>query len=401
MRVRATASAVSGYASILGVVLGQDGAITTKHLPGAAERSAVALAAVLAMVCGLLGPPGARAAEADCARLTLRQRAAQTMMTGLPDAHPSEANLDLVRRHAGTVLLRGHNVADARQLRRLARRLDEAAPFRMLVAIDEEGGRVSRLGEKGIVDQLPSARVLARRHSPREIRRIALRLGRQMADVGVDWNFAPVLDVADADRNTVIGDRSFSGDPDVAAAAGAAFARGLRDAGVMTTGKHFPGHGRTTVDSHETLPTVTASRRQLLRRDVRPFAAALPALDAVMSAHVRYTALDERRPASLSPAATRLLRRDLGYEGLLITDALEMGAITSQRRIPQAAEQALRAGADVLLVGEWSVTPKVTTRLVRAVRAERVAQERLDQAVGRVLAAKGYGPARIACMLRR
>ena len=364
-------------------------------------RVAGSTAVALVLACQLLAPPAPAEAAVSCDPMSLRDRAAQVVMTGLPGTQADSDALTLVRRHAGSVVLLGRNVVSARQLRRLTRDLRAAAPARLLVAIDEEGGRVARLGEKGITDHLPSARTLARTRTPRQIRRIAERLGSQMAAVGMDWNFAPVLDVADADRNTVIGDRSYSGDPEVVAAAGRAFARGMRAAGILTTGKHFPGHGRTTVDSHERLPTVTASRRQLLRRDVHPFAEALPVLDAVMSAHVRYTALDDRRPASLSPAATRLLRRDLGYEGLLITDALEMGAITADRTIPQAAEQALRAGADILLVGEWTATPRVTTRLVRAVRAERVDRARLNEAVARVLTAKGYGPARIDCLLNR
>lgn len=378
-----------------------DGRIVSLRTPPSRRRALVVLAVAGATLCQLLPPVPAARAAVSCEPMTLRERVAQTVMTGLPETKADRQTRALVRRHAGSVVLLGRNVASARQLRRLTRDLRESAPTRLLVAIDEEGGRVARLGEKGIVDHLPSARQLARTHTPRQIRRLGERLGQQMLAVGMDWNFAPVLDVADADRDTVIGDRSYSGDPDVVAAAGRAFARGLREAGVMTTGKHFPGHGRTTVDSHEQLPTVTATRRQLLRRDVRPFVAALPDLDAVMSAHVRYTALDERRPASLSPAATRLLRRDLGYRGLLITDALEMGAVTQDRTIPQAAEQALRAGADVLLVGDWRATPELTTRLVRAVRAQRVDRARLDQAAGRVLAAKGYGPARIDCLLAR
>jgi len=372
-------------------------------------RQLVGIGIALVVLASGMGAParatGTEDATAEttvtCRRLTLRETAAQTVMTGIPGTRADDTTVRLVERHAGSVLLLGRNVDNAEQLRRLTRTLRRNARAGMLVAVDEEGGRVSRLGEKGIVTRLPSARTMARTRTPRQIRRAGVRLGRQMSEVGIDWNFAPVLDVASAHRNTVIGDRSYSGDPAEAAAAGAAFAAGLQAGGVMTTGKHFPGHGRTTVDSHESLPTVDASLRQLRRRDLKPFVRALPSLDAVMSAHVRYTALDRKRPASLSKAATRLLRRDLGYDGLLVTDALEMGAITSRWTVPQAGEQALRAGADVLLVGDWWRTPKVTDRLVRAVRAERVSRARLDQAAGRVLTAKGYRPAMVDCLLGR
>ena len=367
------------------------------------------IVAVLAAAGSANGAPAVAAAEESateptapsCQRLTLRERAAQTVMTGIPTTRATAKTVRLVERHAGSVILLGNNIVDAEQLLRLTRALRRNAPRRMLVAVDEEGGRVSRLGSKGIVDHLPSARTLARRKTPAQIRRLGARLGRQMAAVGMDWNFAPVLDVADAQRDTVIGDRSYSGDPAVVAKKGRAFAEGLRAEGVMTTGKHFPGHGRTTVDSHDRLPTIRASRERLLRRDVRPFAAALPALDAVMSAHVRYTALDRKRPASLSKAATRLLRQDLDYRGLLVTDSLIMGAITRHRTVPQAAEQALLAGADIVLVPDWNITRTVTTRLATAVREGRVTRHRLDRAVGRVLAAKGYGAARIDCLLGR
>lgn len=339
------------------------------------------------------------AAAVTCTPLTLREKVAQTVMTGIPSRRMTSSTVDLVERHAGSVVLLGRNISQAEQVLRLTRKLRRHARARMLVAVDEEGGRVARLGEKGIVDHIPSARRLSRTRTIKQIRRIGKRLGSQMAGVGMDFNLAPVLDVADADANSIIGDRSYSGDPDRVAAAGRAFAEGLRAGGVQTTGKHFPGHGRTTVDSHESLPTIRASLRQLRRRDIKPFVRALPALDAVMTAHVRYTAIDTKRPASLSRAATRILRRDMGYRGLLITDALEMGAITSRWSVPAAAEMALRAGADVVLIGDYRHTPKVAKRLTRAVRGGRVSRARVHAAGVRVLGAKGYSDAKIACLL--
>ena len=371
------------------------------------RRMAGVLVVAGALLAGAVGPAPAVQAQpaeepaAGCRRMTLRERAAQTVMTGLPTTRATPETVRLVERHAGSVILLGNNVAGAEQLRRLTRALRRHAPHGMLVAIDEEGGRVSRLGSKGIVDRLPAARTLARTKTPRQIRRVGARLGRQMAAVGMDWNFAPVLDVADARSDTVIGDRSYSGDPATVAAAAGAFAAGLRAGGILTTGKHFPGHGRTTVDSHDRLPTVRASRAKLLRRDVRPFAAVLPRLDAVMTAHVRYTALDTKRPASLSRAATRLLRQDLGYRGVIVTDSLVMGAITQDRTVVRAAEQAVRAGADIALVPDWNATPRVTTRIVAAVREGRISRRSLDASAARVLRMKGFSTGRIDCLLGR
>ena len=372
-------------------------------------RRVLAAAVAAAVIAALAVPAQASDPTAEvhataattCTRLTLRERVAQVVMTGIPTTRLTDHTARLVERHAGGVILLGHNIDNADQLLRLTRRLRAHSIARMLIAVDEEGGRVSRLGEKGIVDKLPSARELQRTKTPRQIRRLGERLGNQMRRVGMDWNFAPVLDVADAARNTVIGDRAYSGDPDVVASHGGAFARGLQAGGIMTTGKHFPGHGRTTTDSHETLPTITASRSSLMRRDVKPFIEALPSLDAVMTAHVRYTALDRRHPASLSRAATDLLRERLGYRGILVTDALEMGAITSQRTIPQAAERAIRIGADVALIGQYSATPAAHSRILHAVRDGRIRRERLHTAAGRVLAAKGYGQDKVDCLLGR
>ncbi len=365
------------------------------------------------LAAALLAPPGALAGSAatrsadardagaaTCTPLTLRQRAAQTITTGIPSTKATATTRRLVRRHAGAVVLLGHNVEGRRQVRRLTRRLRAATSRRLLVAVDEEGGRVARLGNAGLVTRVPPARWVAAHDSVAKTRRRGARLGREMLELGVNWNFAPVLDVAAAPRGTVIGDRSYSSDPDVVSAYGRAYARGLQSAGVRTTGKHFPGHGRTTVDSHETLPTVNASLRRLRRTDLRPFVAAGPRLDAVMTAHVRYPALGVRRPGSLSPKIRRLLRGDLGYEGLIVTDALEMGAVTSRYSVPRAAELAIVAGADVALVGDWRRTAVVHDRLVAAVQAGRLSLRRLETAAGRVLAAKRYRPAMIDCLLR-
>lgn len=365
-----------------------------------ASATVLAAALLVALAPGTVTAPElrARASTVTCEPLGLRQRAAQTVMTAVPGTRMSAHTRRLVAGNAGAVLLLGDNVRSARQLHRFTTAMRRAAERRLLVAVDEEGGRVARLGEKGIVDHLPSARRLAQTRTPRQVRHLGLRLGRQLRQVGIDWNLAPVLDVTAASDSSVIGDRSYGGTARTVARYGRAFANGLRAGGVLTAGKHFPGHGRTSTDSHESLPTVTASISQLRRRDIRPFREALPTLDAVMSAHVRYPALDRHRPASLSSAVTRLLRQDLGYRGLLVTDDLEMGAITERWTVPAAAEMALRAGADVVVVSGWWHAGDVVGRLRRAVIDGRIPRHRLDRAVSRVLEAKGYTPGKIACL---
>jgi beta-N-acetylhexosaminidase len=352
-----------------------------------------------------LGPsPTARTSAApfamDCAMrpLSIRERVAQTIMMGIPGQRLGRGATDLVERYAGAVILQGHNVRDTTQLSALTRALHRKGPRRLLVAVDEEGGRVARLGAKGVATELPSARSAASSMTPDGVRSLASTLGEEMRELGIDWDLAPVLDVTDADADTVIGDRSFGGDPDVVAEYGLAFAEGLAGRGVLTTGKHFPGHGATATDSHRKLPVVEAPE-DALGVHVAPYLQVHPQLDAVMTAHVRFTALDGKYPASLSPAATRLLRDDVGFGGVIITDALEMDAITDRWPIPHAAELALRAGADMVLIGPWGDVEATSDRLVRAVRRGTLSTARLDEAVGRVLALKGYPSTEIGCLL--
>ena len=323
----------------------------------------------------------------------------QLVMTGIPGASFTATTERLVTQHAGSVILMGDNIDGAGQLRRLTRALHHrAAPIRLLVATDEEGGRVSRLGGEGLVPSLPSARDLAHDVSPGRVRRLGVRVGRAMNRLGVDWNLAPVLDVTGAPDGSIIGDRSYASTPGAVAAYGAAFARGLERAGVIATGKHFPGHGRTTVNSHQALPTVRASMGSL-RRDIRPYEKAKPYLGAVMSAHIRFTALDRQRPATLSEEATRVLREEVAFEGVWMTDDLRMGAITSRWSIPEAAELAVQAGVDMVLVTGWDLTDEVADRLTGALDGGRLDPARVDEAAGRVLELKGYSDEEVTCLL--
>lgn len=360
------------------------------------------LLVVLACSCFLHVPGRPPPAVARrCESLDLRHRVAQVVMSGIDGTEMSDETAELVKRHAGSVILYGSNIIDRPQLKDLISGMRREAPLRLLVAIDEEGGRVARLAPKGLVDRVRSARRLATRKSPRRVRFLGRRLGTQMRELGIDWNLAPVLDVTDAPKNSVIGNRSYSGDPDVVARYASAFARGLQAGGILTTAKHFPGHGRTVEDPHGSLPTVDASMKQLRRRDLKPYGPALPHLDAVMKGHVRYPAIDKRKPASLSRPATRLLRGDLGFDGIVSVDALWMRAIRERWSVPRAAVIALRNGVDVVGIGGYVGSQATVQKIKKAIRTGSLRRARLDQAVERVLEAKGYGARRISCLLRR
>ena len=383
-------------------------AFSSASSPRPRVAALTAVAAALALVGTPLSaaprnsaaPAATRAAAViPCEPMTLRERVAQTIAAGLPGTTANESARELVRHDAGSVLIMSHNISGRAQLKSMLADLRDAAPHRLLVASDEEGGRVSRLDDRGLVTKVPAARWLGRNATTDNVRWRGRRLGDEMKALGVNWNFAPVYDVSSTRSNSVIGDRSYGARPRKVARYGGAFAQGLRRAGVRTTAKHFPGHGRTTTDSHETLPTINASRRTLWETDLYPFREAKEPLSAVMTAHVAYPGLDINGPASLSRKTYRLLRRDVGFRGVAVTDALGMGAISTRYSQPKAAEKAIRAGADVALTTQWAKADPIADRLVAAVRKGRLTRARVDQAAGRVLRAKGYTKEQRGCLL--
>ncbi|HEV2870283.1 MAG TPA: glycoside hydrolase family 3 N-terminal domain-containing protein, partial [Actinomycetota bacterium] len=245
------------------------------------------------------------------------------------------------------------------------------------------GLRVARLA--GIVRGVPPARRLGRM-PPDRVYRYGLATGRDLAALGVTADLAPVLDVTGASWNGVIGDRSFGADPATVSRAAVAFLRGLAAGGVTPVGKHVPGHGATSVESHRRLPVVSGTAAGLAARDLVPFRAAIRAgLDAVMVGHLVVRAVDPRAPATLSPAVVGgLLRGRMGFGGLVVSDALEMGAVAASWPLPVAAESALAAGVDQLVLSDHGRVPAVLDHLERAVAAGRVSRARVGDAFLRV-----------------
>ncbi len=253
------------------------------------------------------------------------------------------------------------------------------------VSVDQEGGRVARL--KAPFTIWPPAATLGRASSPALAERFARALGRELRAVGVTLDFAPVLDVLTNAANPAIGDRALSDDAERAATLGATIIRALQAEGVAACGKHFPGHGDTTVDSHLELPLVEHAGERLRGVEFVPFRAAIAAeVACVMTAHVLVPALDAVRPATLSPTILRLLRDELGHPGMIVSDDLEMQAIGRQWTPGEAAVAAIKAGCDTVLVcaGDVDVQASVLEALVKAVEAGELPLARLDDAVARV-----------------
>jgi beta-N-acetylhexosaminidase len=285
----------------------------------------------------------------------------------------------------GGVVLFARNVAGLEQLAALTWSLRAERPD-ALVAIDEEGGDVTRL-ETEHGSSYPGNYALGAIDDVALTERVARAMGADLAAIGIDLDLAPVADVNSNPDNPIIGVRSFGSDPALVARHVKAFVTGMQSVGVGACAKHFPGHGDTNLDSHLDLPVLEAGPETIAARELPPFRAAVEAgVRAVMTAHIVVRALDDE-PATLSAATLRVLRGDLGFQGVVITDALEMGAVSRSAPMGEIAVRALGAGADALCLGadvDAGTVERVHTAIVEAVRAGRLDEQRLAEAAGRV-----------------
>jgi beta-N-acetylhexosaminidase len=287
-----------------------------------------------------------------------------------------------------SVGLFGRNISSPEQLAALTARLRQERED-VIVAIDEEGGDVTRL-EVRTGSSFPGNHALGAVDDVDLTRRVATELGRRLAECGVNLNWAPSADINSNAANPVIGVRSFGADPALVARHTAAYVEGLQSAGVAACTKHFPGHGDTAVDSHHALPRIDIGTELLRERELAPFRAAVAAGSrAVMSAHILVPALDPEFPATLSQRILGgLLRRELGYDGLIVTDGMEMQAIAGTYGIERGSVLAVAAGADAICVGGGLADDETVRRLrdalVDAVRSGELPEERLAEAARRV-----------------
>ncbi len=279
-----------------------------------------------------------------------------------------------------------------------------------LISIDQEGGRVTRL--VGEFTQFPSARAMSEASGCRVdlIEEIAFTMGQEMHAVGINLDFAPVVDINNEPKNPIIGTRSFASDALTVTAHAAAFIRGLHRANVFATLKHFPGHGNTKSDSHLTLPTLFLSREELFDNELKPFIALKDSVECIMMGHILLPNIDSE-PASISPYWISLLRDTIGFEGLIVSDSLVMRGITGEQStfeatveaVSEAAIEAFLAGTDQLILGrlEWAsfeqpLAPELNYRLMRkvlqrfcgAVYEGRISEERIDESLMRIFALK-------------
>ena len=283
------------------------------------------------------------------------------------------------------------NIADPGQVAALVGSLRGAAPTEapLLVSIDQEGGVVQRVRAPATV--WPPMLAVGGAGDGTRTTAVGRALGEELAALGVGWDFAPVLDVHTNPANPVIGNRAFGTTAEAVSGQALAFWRGLRGAGLVGCGKHFPGHGDTRTDSHHELPVVPHDLERLRRVELAPFTAASAAgMEALMTAHVLYPALDPDRPATLSRRiATDLLRAELGFRGVLVSDDLGMKAVADRYPIEELAVGAIEAGCDHLLVREPVLRQQAAFEaIVHAAEARSAVRARVEESAARVAALK-------------
>ncbi len=284
----------------------------------------------------------------------LREKIGQMFLIGCQgESLTRDEQLICAEYQFGGFILFKRNCAEPAEIVRLCRDLwDAAVEIPPFIAIDQEGGQVHRLPEP--FTRFPAAARVGEKNSPDLARRLGRAAAEELKLIGINLNFAPVLDVNSNPANPanpVIGDRAFGSDPKQVIEISSSWMQGLRDGGIIPCGKHFPGHGDTDKDSHIELPIVRKTLDQLETGELPPFAhACRTRIDSLMTAHVLYPALDAKFPATLSESVvTSLLRHQLGYDGVVFSDDLEMKAISDNFAIEESAALAIRAGVDVLL----------------------------------------------------
>ncbi|HEU5222398.1 MAG TPA: glycoside hydrolase family 3 N-terminal domain-containing protein [Candidatus Lumbricidophila sp.] len=321
-----------------------------------------------------------------------------TLLPGFPGPDAPDWVLDALREGLGGVCLFGSNVESAGQLRDLTATL-RAANAEAVIAIDEEGGDVTRLFHR-VGAPYPGNAVLGRIDDLDATRATGRAVGEALAAAGCTLTFAPDADVNSNPLNPVIGVRSFGTDPQAVARHVAAWTEGLQSTGISACAKHFPGHGDTATDSHLALPVVDVPLSTLESRDLVPFDAAIAArTHAVMTSHIVVPQLDAEHPATMSPTVLGMLRNEFGFDGVIVSDALDMHGASGVIGIPEAAVRALIAGCDLLCIGSEtteSAFNDVVDAVVAAVGAGRLERTAIARASARVRGLRARGLAELA-----
>lgn len=358
-----------------------------------------AVAAVVAVAAGALFAGSAIKRDLEIKKfvgaMPLERKIGQMMMVGVPGTKMSPRAQALIERIApGGIILFGYNLSDRARTAAFIAGLQGAAldarVIPLFVSIDQEGGRVRRIVDG--VTQFPGNMPMGVVNDAGLVLRAARILGTELRLMGVNMNLAPALDVNNNPENPVINTRSFGSDPAVVAAMGRAYIQGLQGARCMAVGKHFPGHGDTGSDSHHVLPVIHYGMEHLRKVELPPFATAIEEdVSGIMSVHISYPSiLEEGVPATLSPKIlTDLLRKEMGHRGLVLTDDMEMNAVSRLMDIGEAAVRSIEAGTDIVLISTSGESiERIQKAVLEAVAGGRLGESRIDESVRRIVEAK-------------
>ncbi|MDO5297509.1 MAG: beta-N-acetylhexosaminidase [bacterium] len=313
--------------------------------------------------------------------------ASRLIMIDIPAPQLSEHDRQHLSVHPWNgVILFAKNVTSAPQVRALIRSLHSCLPVSPLIAIDQEGGIVNRFRFPEM-SLSPGLLALGHSGSEEDVYSAHRIMGRELRNLGIHLDFAPCLDVNNNPSNPIIGVRSFGEDPQLVARLGRQAIRGLRDGGVAPTAKHFPGHGNTSRDSHLALPIINSNLEELENTELIPFQAAVEeGVEAIMTAHIVFPALDPQVPATLSaPILCGLLREKMGYQGLIVTDSLSMRSIADRWGFGEATVRSIEAGADLILaLGSFEQQDEARQTLAAAISSGRISRERIYASLKRI-----------------
>jgi beta-N-acetylhexosaminidase len=359
------------------------------------------VAAILLSACSPTRPPVVTPAAADpvpslLASLTLEQKLGQRIMTAVPGTVAGTAARRLVAEGGlGGIIVTQPNIVDPDQLAAYTAGLqdfarDSPTGIGLLVAVDQEGGRVNRFRAFHTFVQFPPAWYAGATGDPAYVEAVAYLMAKDLASVGISMNLAPVLDLSERADRSLVGDRGFGPDPTKVGELGAAFLAGTARAGAIAAAKHFPGHGATPDDSHASLPVIDLGRGPDLDRHLAPFRAAIAAhVEAIMTAHLLYPALDPRDPASFSaPIIRNLLRGELGFNGVVISDSIGMAAVRKNYPLNEVLARTFAADVDIILVRDTYDLFTLRDGLAALVRSGAIPIDDVDRGTSRVLELK-------------
>jgi beta-N-acetylhexosaminidase len=318
--------------------------------------------------------------------LPLEDKIGQMLLVGFYGLEAPDYILDWLREgRIGGVILFGRNVESPEQVARMTQQIHDAAKYPALVAIDQEGGTVARLRE-GFTES-PGAMALSAGGNEKLAERMAQVLGTEMRALGINWTYAPAVDISYNIDNPTVGTRSFGNDKEQVASMTVAVVRGFQAGGVAATAKHFPGLGNTAIDTHQALAVLDTSVEQVIINDLIPYRAAMQAgLASIMTTHTKFTALDKDYPATLSPVIVkRLIREELGFDGVVCTDCMEMKAISNHYGSGESAVLAALAGIDLILFSHTRTMQEAAyDALIEAAHSGRIPLEMIDCANKRI-----------------